>query len=347
MSYKERIKHIAADFPDILERTDLLNTQLNDLANKGFKEIVENFLSNRNAYTLRPFLFEAFICRWFLSIDGATDIEYEPDDITSPPDFRFRKEGKLFHAEVKTLKQIQNEMTKKKIVKEINNRISKSTSNIIEIWLSENLEEKELNSAVDWISSKAKELNKGEKDTFVVDDDCYAWVSVIDVNKGEGYIGVEHIGGTHDGLLSALNADMIREQFRQRIKQANQKFPAGDDKTFNFIVMTYDINMLLSLYTLQQVLYGSEEIIASHDHTGKSQCIEHLKEDGIWSKRVFTHTDILFVFKSDIDMLDDVFEPYVFVNPHNITKTRTIPEPFNSMKCHAPSLFFSGPRKLN
>jgi hypothetical protein len=346
MPFKEKIKQIAADFPGILERTDLLNAQLNDLANKGFKKIVENFLSNQNAYTLRPFLFEAFICRWLLSIDGTTDIEYEPDDIASPPDFRFRIDGKLFHAQVKTLLQIQNEITKKKIIRQINDRISSLTSNAIEIWLSEDLEQKELNIAVDWISSRAVELRNGEKDSFMIGEDCYAWVSVLEASSGEGYIGVEHIGGTHDGLLSEVNSDRIRDQFRQKIKQANQNLPSSDENTFNFVVMTYDFNILLSLYTLQKIIYGSEEIIASHNHTGKSQCFEQLKDDGIWSKRVFTNTDILFVFKSGIDMLEDVFEPYVFVNPHNIKRIRTIPEPFNSMKCHAPHIYFSGPREL-
>jgi hypothetical protein len=98
---------------------------------------------------------------------------------------------------------------------------------------------------------------------------------------------------------------------------------------------------------LQEILYGSDEIVVFFDQAQNLHCYEHLKDNGIWSKRVFTKTDILFVFESGIDMLENVFEPYVFVNPHNVTKIRTIPEPFNSMKCHAPSLFFSGPRKLN
>lgn len=104
-------------FPAYWKGLIFINAQPNYLANKGFKKIVENFLSNRNAYTLRPFLFEASICRWFLSIDDATDIEYEPDDIASPPDFRFRIDGKLFHAQVKTLLQVRNEITKKKIIR--------------------------------------------------------------------------------------------------------------------------------------------------------------------------------------------------------------------------------------
>jgi hypothetical protein len=221
MPYRDRIKQISAGFPGILERVDFLNSQLKDLADKGFEKLVENFLSNRNVYTLRPFLFEIFICRWILSFGCATDIEYEPNDITAQPDFRFKIDGKLFHIEVKTLMQVQNEIVKKKIVMQINERISSLTSNVIEIWLSENLEQKELNHAVDWISSKAIELKKGEKDSLINNDDCYAWVSIIGVSKGEGYIGIEHIGGTQDELLSKINTDRIRGQFRQKIKQAN------------------------------------------------------------------------------------------------------------------------------
>jgi hypothetical protein len=243
--------------------------------------------------------------------------------------------------------QVQNEITKKKIVRQINDRISSLTSNVIEIWLSENLEQKELNDAVDWISSKAIELKKGEKDSYMNDDDCYAWVRILDVSRGKGCIGVEHIGGTHDGLLSEVNSDRIREQFRQKIKQANKQFPLCNDDTFNFIVMTYDFNILLSFDTLQEVMYGTEEIFDHCDQAQNWHLYEHLKDNGIWSKRVFTSTDILFVFKSGIDMLENIFEPYVFVNPHNSPKVRTIPEPFKSMKCDIPHIFFSGPRKLN
>ncbi|MCX5818638.1 MAG: hypothetical protein NT047_01780 [Deltaproteobacteria bacterium] len=343
MPYNARIKQIAADFPGILERADLLNLQLIDLANKGFRKLVENFLSNRNGYTLRPFLFEIFICRWFLSINGATDIEYEPPDILPSPDFRFHLDGKLFHAEVKTLMQVLNETTKKKIISEINNRITPLTSNVIEIWLSDNLEQKEQNNAIDWISSRAAELRNGEKDSFMIGDDCYAWVRVLYVSKGEGSIGVEHIGGTHDGLLSEVNSDRIREQFRQKIKQANKQSPVSDDNIFNFVVMTYDFNILLSLDTLQQVLYGTEVF----ESAASGPFYERLSDDGIWSKRVFTNTDMLFVFESGTDMLENIFEPYVFPNPYNIQKLRTIPSPFNIMKCHVPSLYFSGPRKLN
>jgi hypothetical protein len=88
------------------------------------------------------------------------EIEYEPDDIASSPDFRFHLSGKLFHIEVKTLIQALNEETKKKIISQINDRIAPLTNNVIEIWLSENIEPKKLHNVVDWISSKAVQLQK-------------------------------------------------------------------------------------------------------------------------------------------------------------------------------------------
>ena len=55
MPYKERIKKVAANFPGILDsdRLELLNTQLIGLQKKGFTKLVDNFLSNRNQYTIK------------------------------------------------------------------------------------------------------------------------------------------------------------------------------------------------------------------------------------------------------------------------------------------------------
>jgi hypothetical protein len=177
----------------------------------------------------------------------------------------------------------------------------------------------------------------------MIGTNCYAWVRVLCVNKGKGFIGTEHIGGTHDGLLSKVNSNQIRKQFRDKIKQANRKFPVSDDNTFNFVVMTYDHNILLSVNTLRDVLYGSTFFEIAPNQT----LYERLSSSGIWSQRVFTKTDILFVFDSGIDMLQNVFKPYVFVNPFNRQKVRTIPSPFNKMKCDVPNWYFSGSRKLS
>ena len=63
MTHKEKIKNVAANFPGLLEsdRLDLLNSQLNALQRKGYCKLVENFLSNKNQYTIRPFLFEIYL----------------------------------------------------------------------------------------------------------------------------------------------------------------------------------------------------------------------------------------------------------------------------------------------
>ena len=345
MPYSERIKEIAAGFPGVLERVDLLNSQLAGLATVGLQRLVENFLSNRNIYTLIPFLFEIFIARLILSIANAKDVEYEPDDLSYPPDFRFEISNKLFHAQVKTILQIQNEQIKRKIVHQINDRIASLTNNVIEIWLSENLDTRELNNAVDWLVSKAVKLAERKKDFYKIDDEVLAWVKVVGVSTNKGYVGIEHIGGTYNGLLAEINVDRIREQIRQKLKQANKRFPLSDDNTFNLLYMTYDSHILLSFATLQEVLYGTEEIVAHYNGNQDRQFYEHLKDNGIWSKPVFTNTDILFFFMPGVDFLGSLFEPYVFINPHKIEKLRTIPEPFNSIKAHIPKLYF-GPRKL-
>jgi len=117
MAYKERIKNVAANFPGLLDsdRLDLLNLQLIDLQKKGYSKLVENFLSNKNQYTIRPFLFEIYLCRWLLSQNKIRDVVYEPDDMTNPPEFVFNIDGMSFQIEAKVITQLINETVRKKL----------------------------------------------------------------------------------------------------------------------------------------------------------------------------------------------------------------------------------------
>ena len=105
MPYKKRIKNVAANFPGLLDsnRLDLLNSQLIDLQKKGYVKLVENFLSNKNQYTIRPFLFEIYLCRWLLSQNKIRGVVYEPDDMGKPPEFVFNIGDKSFQIEAKVI----------------------------------------------------------------------------------------------------------------------------------------------------------------------------------------------------------------------------------------------------
>src|SRR5208337_3275921 len=101
MSYIKRIEEMSRDFPGVFERASILNTQLSDLSETGLDRLVSNFLSNKNEYTLRPFLFEVFLARWLRSHGNVADLQYEPDGFRSPPDFSFRINGSLFYVQAK------------------------------------------------------------------------------------------------------------------------------------------------------------------------------------------------------------------------------------------------------
>ena len=69
-----------------------------------------------------------------------------------PPEFVFNIDDKSFQIEAKVIIQLINETVKKKIVSQINRRISSKTKIVLEIWLSENIEPKDINKIVDWIA---------------------------------------------------------------------------------------------------------------------------------------------------------------------------------------------------
>jgi hypothetical protein len=338
MPYKEEIKKVAANFPGILDpdRLDLLNTQLIGLQERGFTKLIGNFLSNKNQYTIRPFLFEIYLCRWFLSQSKIKNVVYEPDNMARPPEFVFNINDKLFQIEAKVITQLINETVKHKLVSQINRRISSKTNNVFEIWLSENIEPKDINEIVDWIADVCASLSIGEKREFILEE-TEAWIKAIYESNSGGKIGIEHILGTADGLAQQIDTANTKEKIISKMKKSNNKFKSqlGED-IYNFIFITCDSNIFLSKDTFQESLYGSEAVESYYDENYEMQFKEILIDNGIWSKEVYSNIDMIFFFKPGTDLLKDIFEPFIFPNPHNAKKITKTPEPFGSMKMHVP-----------
>ena len=339
MTYKERIKNVAANFPGLLDsdRLDLLNLQLIDLQKKGYLKLVENFLSNKSQYTIRPFLFEIYLCRWLLSQNKIRDVVYEPDGMTRPPEFVFNIDDKSFQIEAKVITQLINETVKKKLVSQINRRISSKTNNVFELWLSENIGPKEINKIVDWIADECVAINIGNKRELIIKEETLAWIKAIHESSSGGSVGIEHFLGTADGLAQQIDTTNIKEKILSKIKKSNNKFKlqCGED-IYSFVFITCDSNIFLSKETLQEVLYGSEAVISYQDKDGEFQFKEILQGNGIWSKKAYTNIDMVFFIKPGTDFLKNTFEPFVFPNPHNAKKIRKTPKPFGNMKIHLP-----------
>lgn len=339
MPFKNEIKKLASNFPGLLDpyRLDFFNNQLIELRKQGFNKLVKNILSNKNQYTLTPFIFEFYICRWLISQYICKDLVYEPDDQQYPPEFRFSIGDHLFQIEAKVITQLVNEEVKKKLVRQINRQISSKTNNVIEIWLSEDVDQKEINSIVDWISDESVRLIVGEKKEYTSDDEVLAWIKVIYESSSSGGVGMEHVLGTHDEEMQKIDTDKIRQKIRSKIKKANTKFKlCSGEEIFNLVFITCDSRIFLSKETFQEALYGSEAVVSYQNENDEIKFKEILQDNGIWSKKVYTNIDLIFFIKPGVDFLGDKFDPYVFPNPYNIEKLRKIPKPFHSMKTHLP-----------
>jgi hypothetical protein len=339
MPYKEKIKTVAANFPGLLDsnRLNLLNLQLIDLQKKGFSKLVDNFLSNKNQFTIRRFLYEIYVCRWLLSQNKFRDIVYEPEYIAKPPEFVFNINDKSFQIEAKVITQLINETVKKKLVSQINRRISSRTNNVIEIWLSEYIEPKDINKIVDWIADECVSLKVGNKKECIIEDETLAWIKAIYESNSGGGVGIEHVLGTADGLAQQIDTTNIKKKILSKIKKSNNKFKlrCGED-IYNLIFITCDLSIFLSKETFQEALYGSEAVISYQDKNGKMQFKENLQDNGIWSKETYTNIDIIMFIKPGTDFLNNEFDPLVFPNPYKIEKLRKIPDPFRAMRTHLP-----------
>ncbi|MEE9604497.1 MAG: hypothetical protein V3V70_02905 [Candidatus Scalindua sp.] len=346
MPYRNKIKLIAANFPGLVntDRLNILNKQLLELKEKGFNKLVENFLSNKYQYTLTPFLFELYLCRWILTIDNCKDVCYEPSDLKNPPDFRFKIDNYLFYVEAKAITQIFNELSKKKVVEQINSRISSKTNIAFEIWLSEDIAPKEMNDVIDWAVKESVQLSIGEKEEYNVNGEILASIKAIYKSESSGGIGSERILGTYDGEVKEIDMDIIREKIKSKIKKANVKFKSirgQNDNTFNLLFLTCDSRVFLHKDIIAEVLYGREEVTVYQN----GKCETSLQNNGIWSKEVYTNIDMVFFIEPSIDFLGKEFNPYIFPNPQKIIKLRKVPTPFCGMKTSIPSTLF-GPKEI-
>jgi len=180
-------------------------------------------------------------------------------------------------------------------------------------------------------------LNIGNKRELIIEEETLAWIKAIHESNSGCSIGIEHFLGTADGLAQQIDTTNIKEKILSKIKKSNNKFKlrCGED-IYSFVFITCDSNLFLSKETLQEVLYGSEAVISYQDKDGESQFKEILQGNGIWSKKAYTNIDMIFFIKPGTDFLKNIFEPFVFPNPHNAKKIRKIPKPFGNMKIHLP-----------
>ena len=188
-------------------------------------------------------------------------------------------------------------------------------------------------------------LYPGEKEQLVTDDEILASVEVVDQSPKAGGIGVEHIGGTAEGLLAPLNVEGVRDRLRKTVSKAYKSLRYEDVKTFNFLFLASDAYVFdVRLETLAEAIYGTERI-THYPTVDETKVVASLKPNGIWSENVYSKLDAIFYFKPNTDWLGADFDPIIFPNPVKIEKLRTVPQPFNSMKCSLPKLVF-GPKEL-
>jgi hypothetical protein len=158
-----------------------------------------------------------------------------------PPEFVFNVDDKPFQIEAKVITQLINETVKKKLVSQIDRRISSKTNNVFEIWLSEIIEPKDINKIVDWIADECASLTIGNKKELIIEEETVAWIKAVYESNSGGKVRIEHVLSTADGLLQQIDTTNIKEKILSKIKKSNSKFKSrlGED-IYSFIFMTCD-----------------------------------------------------------------------------------------------------------
>src|SRR5262249_9904790 len=100
------------------EHIEALNDILNDLDTSGFTNLEQKFSTQHDPDKDEDILFEILVCQMLRRNQDVQTLQYEPPDVTSPPDFRFFLHSVNFDLQVKRLHQTKNEIIKRRFVRE-------------------------------------------------------------------------------------------------------------------------------------------------------------------------------------------------------------------------------------
>jgi len=339
--YTSKIKEILSDYSGWVKNEDLqnaLNETLNALLERQeLSNLATKFLSCRDSMRALDILFEIKICRLLLENNNIKKLTYEPnvERGVSCPDFRIEIEDKTIDIQVKRIVQIEQEIIKEKLIKELKKRfVSPAYSYVIEIWISDKIMPRDINEFLNKFKKDFALYKQKKEYSYAINGKKLVRFRLLRKRKnGIGLsLGMIHYTQAEDGLAKKIDITIRRKKIRKLLRIASQSFPSlPSNKHFNYVFMSPDSTIWFSEDDVDNCLYGDEGV-RFNSRNDKAYGIRG--KNGLFSQNSFKKINALIFVHPSFSIVSDDFPGCLYANEKYLDEIPKAPEPFKKpMKC--------------
>lgn len=353
MDFKPTILDNFARFRGIInapDRVEGINNLLNEINSKGFNRLVDIFCAQKDSDKAYDIIFEIWICRILLQNPEIQNLEYEPSNENSPPDFRFQLRGVQFDIQVKRLLNVHNEMTKGIFYDECLRRLERiSKPWFINYGVSSKFVRQDINPFFEYIKKYLDSFEVVSSLDKVPISPMYSWpdkdnalvsFTFSEKQKKENKFISPGIVYDDAGEVGVSFVDMapIRKATKRVLNKAKttlrKKVTA---KQSNLVIIKTGGDIWLDTEDVLNILYGDEGFEVSTKFDGKENTRITRASNGLFSNGSFsTICGVVFIAQNTNILSADIEGSY-FLNPLHIQNIKNHPKPFPNLPFTYPS----------
>jgi hypothetical protein len=272
------------------------------------------------------------------------DLQYEPTEAKSPPDFRFRLHGVNFDMQVKRLHNVTNEQTKFLFERECRRHLSKMPKPwFINFWVSDHFTRQHLNSFFAYLKRSIDQFSCVTTLTSLLGEPYYSWKqndkTLVQFsftekrNKEPGiFPGVVSLMGTEGGLLGVVDTASFRTGVERLLKKSHRSLTRPVSPTQANLLIMQSVHFLGADEMMPDALYGDEVMLFSKTKQPQS-C---RKPNGLFRPDKFSNICGLILVPSQVWAFSERFEGDYFLHPCHFQSIRCHPKPFHEMMFCTP-----------
>lgn len=349
MNFKPFILDNMARFRGIVreyDRVESIDALLNEVHAKGFTQLIDNFCFQKDSNKAHDILFEVWVCKMLLQNPEIQNLQYEPPNESSPPDFRFQLGGVQFDIQVKRLLNVHNEMTKSSLYDECLKRFEKIPKPwFINYGVSKNFARQDINPFFEYIKKGLNSFEVVPSIDKVPHSPMYSWPDEKNTlvaftfsekqKKENNFISPGMVYDDTDGIgVSFVDMVPIRKAVRRVLNKAKNTLRNKITTTqSNLVILKVAADLWFENEDMLNILYGDEGF--DIDSSGGTQIVR--SSNGLFINYSFSSICGVILIPQQNIILDNEIKGSYFLNPIHIEQIKSHPKPFPEMLFHCPS----------
>ncbi|HEY3414083.1 MAG TPA: hypothetical protein VGM51_13665 [Armatimonadota bacterium] len=336
------------DFPGIVDdpvRLGSLNSLINAIHKAGFDRLVQNVIT-RSGEAAMDVLLEAGVCCELLANESITNVEYEPDTESRPPDFRCFADGTRLDIQVKRLRSLESRDAKDHFQRRCEARLQFiSMPWLLHYWLSDRIQRQDADRFLTHLKAEVGSLCPAPP-THDLDILSYCWPDPVNPIVKYGVsecsrlshmeVGVIDAYSASNGLMREINTAVRRKAVHTDLSKAGKTFtrPPGRSQV-NLVVLQAVWELMIRPETMANVLYGDEVFTFDRLRPGGGG-IAHRQTNGLFRSGKSSRISGLVMVPHSWDWSCCRLRGTLYVHPDNAPSVWSAMQVFPDLQCYLP-----------